>query len=342
MNETHIKDFSNTIKAEGLSNNRIRKYEATLKTISKNMNKDFKKVNKQDLIDFISDIENKKIKPVDKEEYAENTKRDFKVVIKRFWKWLKDTEDYPNEVKWIKTSKNHRLEKKIRTKDVLSEEEVYRMVDTATHTRDKAIISLLYESGSRISEIMNLKIKDIVFDNNGYNFISCLGKTGEIYKRVVNFKAVDILKEWLNQHPLKSEENSPLWITLSRSNLGIKKVGYRGIYNMLKEVAKTSDIRKKVNPHSFRHARITDLRVRKKVPDAIIEMLVGWKPGSDMFDIYQHAQSEDIDKALAEVYGVKEKQKENQAINNMENLLITDPVFRKKIVKLFFEKGVKI
>lgn len=333
MNEQLIEKFCNDLFSEKLSDIRIIKYRSTLRTISKRMKRPFDKCNKEDIRNFLANIQ--------KSNYSEHTKKDFRVVVKRFWKWLKQTDEYPDEVKWIKTTMPKRLQKIIRTKDVLTEEEVYKMVDNAHHSRDKAIISLLFETGSRIGEIEKLKIGDIVFDDKGYNFVTD-GKTGDVYKRVVNIKAVELLKEWIKQHPLKDNPDVPLWITLARSHTGMKQMKQSGFRKMFKEIAEISGIKKKVNPHAFRHARITDLRVNKKVPDAIIEMLVGWIPGSNMFDIYQHAKSEDVDKALAEVYGLKEEQKKNKIIIEFDKLLAEDKEFRLKIAKLLHDKGVKI
>lgn len=333
VNQKDIDDFCNYLTSEGLSENRVKKYRYTLSTMSKRIGKSFRKCKKKDLVNFFADIQ--------RSDYAENTKRDFKVVTKKFWKWLKQTEDYPEETKWIKTTMNHRLKKMIKTKDVLTEEEVYLMVDSAPHLRDKAIISLLYETGARIGEIIDLKIGDIVFDDDGYNFMS-RGKTGEVYKRVVNFKAVDILRSWVESHPLRNNKDSPLWTTLRRSNRGSKAMRYRGFNKMLKETAKLSGITKNVNPHAFRHARITNLRVERGIPDAVIEDMVGWVNGSNMFKVYQHTKSKDIDKALSKSYGLKERQKEEKMIKTFDKLLAEDKEFRGKIAKLLQQKGIKV
>lgn len=341
MNDEHIEKFCNQLFSEGLSQRRVKKYSSTLRTLSNFLKKDFKKCNKDDLVNLFADIQSDKLGfelNGEKKTYAENTKRDFRIVVKRFWKYL-GKEDLVKD--WLKTTKNKRLEKIIKTKDVLSEEEVYKMVDIAQHLRDKAIISLLYETGSRIGEISDLNISDVVFDEKGYNFVS-RGKTGEVYKRVVNFKAVELLKNWLKNHPLREKSDAPLWITLSRSHTGLKKLGYNGFNHMLKEVAKNCGIAKKVNPHAFRHARITNLRIVRKMPDAIIEMMVGWIPGTNMFDVYQHSTSDDVDKALTENYGLKEEQKKNEMIEKFDSLLATDSNFRMKIAKLLNERGVKI
>lgn len=359
-----IDDFLLELNSVGLSANRVKKYKSQLHTLSNLLGKDFKGTSKDDLIRLFADMQQGKTNSSKGKAYSENTKRDFKISAKKFWRWMKpqaDEKSYPKEVSWIKTSENGRLKKIIKTKDVLTEEEVYEMVDASPHARDKAIISLLYESGSRIGEIEFLKISDIIFDDKGYSFETTTGKTGQHYKRVMNQKAVQYLKEWLSQHPMKDDNDAPLWVTLSRARHGIKQLNQSGIRKFIKEIAEVAGIKKATNPHSFRHARITNLRVVRGINDSIIESLVGWKPGSDMFGTYQHSKSRDIDEALAKAYAgestenkltwfkvctvfVRELMKETE--KNPELLKNLDPAWQKTLdeipkevkMSLFFKR----
>jgi hypothetical protein len=83
------------------------------------------------------------------------------------------------------------------------------------------------------------------------------------------------------------------------------------------------------------------MRINKKIPDAIIEMLVGWKPGSDMFSTYQHAKSSDIDKALMQVYGIGDEQIKKQVAVDIRKLLASDPKMFDIIAKVLAEKGFR-
>jgi len=69
------------------------------------------------------------------------------VIIKIFWRWLKKTQEYPNEVKGINASvrNNHKL-----PEELLTQEEVTALADAAFHPRDKALLLVLYESGCRV------------------------------------------------------------------------------------------------------------------------------------------------------------------------------------------------
>lgn len=64
-------------------------------------------------------------------------------------------------MRWIKC--NFRDDKKL-PEELLTEEDVTKLIEAAQHPRDKALVFLLYESGCRIGELLNVKIKNVLFD----------------------------------------------------------------------------------------------------------------------------------------------------------------------------------
>jgi len=85
------------------------------------LGKNFDEVNKTDIEQLVNRLE--------RSTYSAWTKHDYKVAIKRFYKWLNGGEDYPATVKWIKTT----LKRKdvLLPKNMLTEDEVKQLVDTA-------------------------------------------------------------------------------------------------------------------------------------------------------------------------------------------------------------------
>jgi site-specific recombinase XerD len=83
-NKKYILRFVEQISAEGITISRQARYCYTLSRIAKMINKDFSKATKQDIIKFCSEINNS--------NYAEWTKHDYFVMIKRFYKWLRESE----------------------------------------------------------------------------------------------------------------------------------------------------------------------------------------------------------------------------------------------------------
>ena len=154
INKKTLFEFYEYLVAEGLSKGRIAKYLYHLMKISEWMNKSFKKANKSDIIKVVQIIEN--------QDYTPHTKHDYKIVIKRFFKWLKGSKNYPDEVEWIKSTIKET--NKIIPEELLTEEEVKRLINAAQHPRNKAMVALLYESGCRVGELLSLQIKHITFD----------------------------------------------------------------------------------------------------------------------------------------------------------------------------------
>ena len=95
--------------------------------------------------------------------------------MKKFYKWLRNSETYPPEVSWIKTIVNngHRL----LPEELLTEDEVKKTTEKAERPRDSALIMTRYEGGFRVGEIFGLQMKHVSFDSNGAQ-IMVAGKTG--------------------------------------------------------------------------------------------------------------------------------------------------------------------
>lgn len=116
-NTRKVIEFTNKLIAENLSYARIWKYIYSLREIDKRLGgKSFDSVTKRDIENLISELNTS--------YYSEWTKHGYRVVIKRFWKWLKGDENYPTEVKWIKASCKQRNKIAIRPEDVLTTDEV--------------------------------------------------------------------------------------------------------------------------------------------------------------------------------------------------------------------------
>jgi site-specific recombinase XerD len=302
-NKELIIGFYNQCIAEGLSVARINKYLFSLMLLAKMLKKDFNRAKKEDIVKLVAGIEKK-------EDWSEHTKQHYKVVIKKFYKWLNGGEDYPKEVKWIKTTMKNNNRKL--PNEILTEDEIYKLVKAADNARDKALILVLYESGCRIGELLDLKIKDISFDEYGAVLI-VQGKTGSRRIRLVKgHGASEALKIWLDSHPFKDDKEAYVWLSLS-TNSRFEPIGYRGVYKMLVEIGKKCGITKPLNPHAFRHARATHLA--NVLTEAQMKELFGWTQGSKMASIYVHLSGRDVDKALIEKFGSIEMKREKEKLN---------------------------
>jgi len=291
-----VLDFYQECIVRGYSKARIIKYLDTLERIARDLGKPFTQAKKEDIVNLIAKIEQR--------NYSEWTKHDYKVILRIFYRWLRKN-DYPEEVCWIKvrTSGNHKL-----PEELLTQEEVNRLIDSADHIRDKAFISTLYESGCRIGELLCLQIKHVQFDKFGAVLL-VNGKTGQRRVRVI--ASEPRLHQWIENHPLKDNPDAPLWITIG-TNSRYKVWNYGTAKEVIKKIARKAGIKKRVYPHLFRHSRATHLA--NHLTEAQMKQYFGWVQGSDMASVYVHLSGRDVDNALLRLNGleVKEENKEEQ------------------------------
>lgn len=290
-NKELILKFVDSCYAQGIGQLRIAKYLSVMRLIAEGLNKDFDKVEKEDLVKYLAKLE--------KTNLAENTKKDYKVAIKRFYKWVNGDAEYPKLVTWIKANVKRSRQKL--PEDLLTEEDIKKIVSCATNSRDKAILFTLYESGARIGEIANLKIKDVIFDDIGTQIIVD-GKTGMRKIRLVSSEMY--IKNYLNDSRHVDNPEAPLWLKSDKMAMT-----YPAIMKVVRTTVENADIKKKVTPHLFRHSRATFLA--RHLTEAQLCQHLGWAQGSDMPRTYVHMSGRDTDDAILGLYG-KKKIEQNQ------------------------------
>jgi len=237
---------------------------------------------------------------LEEQPYSAWTKQSYKVILKRFYRWLKGgDEGYPPEVRWIKTTLKEK--EKLLPQDLLTEDEIERLVNATDNPRDRAFIMTLYETGGRIGEIGSLRIRDVTFHKD-YASVMLRGKTGP--RRVPVVAAVPYLALWIDHHPDKSNPDAPLWPKFSDG----KPMSYPALAKVLKVAARRSGLKKRITPHKLRHSRATFLA--SKLTEAQMNALFGWKQGSEMPSTYVHLSGRDVDQAILGIYGLRREAKE--------------------------------
>ena len=265
----------------------------TLRPLALFVNKNFKDMSKEDIENFFSSFR----------KLASKTWSTKGAFIKSFFKWLYESDEYPAHVKWIKTTvknKNHKL-----PSDLLTKDEIKAMSEATDNLRDKAIIMVLYESACRIGELLNLKIKDVSFDQYG-SIIVVDGKTGMRRIRLIE-SSLDLIM-WINNHPKKQDRDSPIFIYLSDENrykADCKGLNDYSVNCIIKKIVKRVGIKKHVHAHLFRHSRLTELA--KILSESELKKFAGWTGSSTMAGIYVHLSGADIDKKMLEKYGLLDK-----------------------------------
>jgi integrase/recombinase XerD len=137
---------------------------------------------------------------------------------------------------------------------VLSAEEVERLLsqpvpETTRGKRDRAMLELLYATGLRVSELVNLKMANV---NLEAGFLRTVGKGSKERMVPVGAKALEALKEYLNQGRgsfLKKRTSSYLFL-----NPRGKPLTRQGFWKTIKRYGLLAGISKKITPHSLRHS----------------------------------------------------------------------------------------
>ena len=283
-NKSLIRKFIDYCFISGLSLSRQLKYLNHLLELARLLGKPFDKANKDDWIRVFRKIESSNL--------SYWTRRDFYIAFKRFYKWLWNREpDLPYRPKG--------RAKKLIPEELLSEEEVLKLVKACDQLRDKALILTLYETGCRVGEILSLRLKDVTFDEDGAVLL-VNGKTG--MRRVRVIASAPKLAQWINNHPFGDNLNAPLWPVLVGKNKG-KPLSYCSFKELLYKIAAKAGIKKRVYPHLFRHSRATLLA--NFLREAQLKQYFGWVQSSKMAAVYVHLSGRDVDDALLELNGLK-------------------------------------
>jgi integrase/recombinase XerD len=240
---------------------------------------------KLDLKLFLKFLERKKIKDINsvekfhifeyltflKEKYTSQTLARNLSALKTFYKFLTiELGLKENVVSGIETPK---LVRKL--PESLSEEEVKELiecgeVDSDEGIRDRAIVELMYASGIRISELVNLKLQN--YDPNN-QYIRCVGKGGK--ERIIPIGR--IAADWLDKYLETARKNIVYKKHSTDDTLFLNKNGKSfsriWIWKIIKKRVKLAKIKKKVTPHTLRHSFATHLLNRGADLRAVQEML---------------------------------------------------------------------
>ncbi len=132
---------------------------------------------------------------------------------------------------------------------VLSKKEIINIINAAENIKHKLIIQVLYSSGLRASELVNLKINDVNFNRKTFNIRKAKGKKDRIVKA-----AATVLKN-INKYLFEFKPSKYLF----ESQINNNKLNIRTIQKITETLAKKAGITNPISPHVFRHSFATHL-----------------------------------------------------------------------------------
>jgi integrase/recombinase XerD len=175
--------------------------------------------------------------------------------------------------------------------ETLSIKEIEMLIESIdlTHPqgpRNKAIIETLYGSGLRVSELINLKISDLYFDEdliliNGKGNKQRLVPMGNMSKKQI--------KIYISDHRKTKDIRYRDTLFLNRNGRNISRVM---IFNIVNELAKKNNIKKKISPHTFRHSFATHI-LENGADLRTIQQMMGHE-NITTTEIYMHLDSKHL------------------------------------------------
>jgi integrase/recombinase XerD len=260
------------------------------------------------------------------------------VILFRFFKWLY----YPNISNPKKrnelSSQENRPEcilgiPQLRRKeiscykpsDLWTQEDDLLFLKWVTNKRDRCYHTMARDLSARPHEILNLKIKDVIFKSTGnkqYAEVLVNGKTGS--RHIPLIQSIPYIKEWLSNHPSRNNPNSPLFIGMSRHSMG-KELTPNSIYviyknykeeffpKLLADPTVSSKDKEKIkdllakpfNPYIRRHSALTEKSTKLNLHT--LNQHAGWSTNSNMAQKYIHYFGNESSESLLEAYGIVTK-----------------------------------
>ena len=143
--------------------------------------------------------------------------------------------------------------------EVLTIEEIDTIISTVDMSkkegqRNRAILETLYSCGLRVSELCNLKLSELYFDEG---FIKVEGKGSKQRLVPISPRAIKEIKYWLLDRNLgKIKKGFEDYVFLARWGNSISRIM---VFHLIKELAEKAGITKNISPHTFRHSFATHL-----------------------------------------------------------------------------------
>jgi len=175
----------------------------------------------------------------------------------------------------IKTPK-----KELKIPTVLTQEEIESLINNIPNLKHRLIVELLYSSGLRLSEVINLKIEDIDF-NEGIGTVR-QGKGRKDRKFIISEKLLAKIHYYLL---LNNNNNNSEYVFVGPYG----KLSKRTIQQIIKKASKSANINKRVHPHTLRHSFATHL-LEQGIDLRIIQKLLGHKEIKTT-EIYTHVST---------------------------------------------------
>lgn len=248
-----LKMFLDAKKIEGCSERTIQYYKVTVEHLFSIIDTEVRKITTEEIRRYLAEYQ--KINGCSNVT-VDNIRRN----ISSFFSWLEE-EDYilKSPMKRI-----HKIKTKTVVKNVITDEGIEKLRDNCSEIRDLAMIDLLYSTGIRVGELVNLNIDDIDLDGR-----ECVvyGKGDKERRVYFDAKAKVHLKRYIES---RSDDNGALFVTLDSPYARLK---ISGVEIRLRQLGRRLDL-DRIHPHKFRRTMATRA-IDKGMPIEQVQRILG-------------------------------------------------------------------
>ena len=252
-NQEYLQLFLDAKRIEGCSERTIQYYRTTIDKLLLNISTPIRKLTTEDLRRYL--VNYQQINGCSKVT-VDNVRRN----ISSFFSWLEE-EDY---ILKSPMRRIHKIKTKQQVKETISDEAIERLRDNCKCVRDLAMIDLLYSTGIRVGELVNLNISDINFEAR-----ECVvfGKGDKERRVYFDAKSKIHLQEYLNS---RKDNNPALFVTLDAPHERLKISGVEIRIRRLGRILNMD----RIHPHKFRRTMATRA-IDKGMPIEQVQKLLG-------------------------------------------------------------------
>ena len=246
--------FISAKRIEGCSERTLAYYKATIEHMLSIIVTPLRQVQTDDLRAYLAEYQ---LRNNCSKTTVDNIRRN----LSSFFSWL-EAEDYiiKSPIRRI-----HKIRTGSKVKETLSEECIEKLRDSCLQIRDLAMIDLLYSTGIRVGELVNLNINDINFEER-----ECIvyGKGNKQRKVYFDAKTKVHLKRYLEQ---RKDHSEALFVTLDSP---FERLKISGVEIRLRKLGRLASLDQRVHPHKFRRSMATRA-IDKGMPIEQVQKLLG-------------------------------------------------------------------
>ena len=236
-----------------------------------------------------------------------NTERKYILHIKQFFAWLDERGIAEVDVSKIDKVKAPPADWITKTaEEMLTIDEVQRIIRACRTSRDRAMLAVLYEGALRPIEVTEGVWGQIEFDRYGAKFVTA-GKTGK-RRHIRLLMASQYLAAWKADYPGGATSDSPIFVQLRGAPARMTRGAMRQI---IRRAAKRAGVEKPIHPYLFRHSRITHW-VETGLNESVIKLQSWGNLKSPMLATYAHVSDAAIDKAVLEHAGIRQREEKQE------------------------------